>query len=241
MLQESLQRRCHLGTQLAQLLAADVWELAGQRLVNHQGGAEEVGASVELMAGELFRRHVARRTEHGAGAGERVARVAVVAAQDAGDAEVEDADVHAHAALADQEDVVGLDVTVDDALLVGVGERQQQLAADLQARLERQRAARLQPFAQRLSFQELHDEVRAKRRVEAEIVDGDDVRVLELTGDAGLALETGVELLLGAQLGVDELDGDDALQRQVLGLVDLGHAAAAAQLDQLVAPAHDRR
>src|SRR5262249_3002993 len=48
-----------------------------------------------------------------------------------------------------------------------------------------------------------------------------------------------VELGLAAQLGVDELDRDLALQRLIDGLVDLGHAAAAAPLDQAVAVADD--
>src|SRR5262249_14292971 len=68
-----------------------------------------------------------------------------------------------------------------------------------------------------------------------------DVRCGELAGDAGLALEAGVELRLAAQLGVDQLDGDLALQRQVGGAVDPGHAAAAADLVEAVAAADDHR
>ena len=142
-----------------------------------------------------------------------VNRPRVVAAVDAGDAEVEDAHVQANAALVEQEDVVRLDVAVDDALAVGVDQGQQHLAAELQARLERQCPLRRQAFAQRLALQILHDQVRAVDRVDAEVVDDDDVRVGELAGELGLALEARVELGLAAQLGVDELDGHFAVER----------------------------
>src|SRR6516225_6695204 len=60
-----------------------------------------------------------------------------------------------------------------------------------------------------------------------------------ISASSSFALKAGVELGLAAQLGVDELDRDLALERLVDGLVDLGHAAAAAQLDQAVAVADD--
>ena len=81
-----------------------------------------------------------------------------------------------------------------------------------------------------LAYEIFHDQKRPVLRVDAVVVDDDDVRVGQLAGDAGLALEAGVELRLLAQFLVDELDGHLAFQRHVDGAIDLGHAAAAALL-----------
>ena len=48
--------------------------------------------------------------------------------------------MQADAALVEEEDVVGLDVAVDDALTVGVDQGQEQLPGQLQPGLQRQRA-----------------------------------------------------------------------------------------------------
>src|SRR5207302_419504 len=90
-------------------------------------------------------------------------------------------------ALVEQEHVVRLDVAVDDALVVGVDQRQEQLRPELQARGVGQPALLRQPLAQRLALQVLHDQERAVLGVEAEVVDDDDVRVGELSaaGRAG--------------------------------------------------------
>src|SRR5437870_5768297 len=71
--------------------------------------------------------------------------------------------------------------------------------------------------------------------VDAKVMDADDMRVGKLAGDARLTLEAGIELRLGAQVWVDELYRDIALEGQVHRPVDLGHAAAAAHLEQPIA------
>ena len=149
--------------------------------------------------------------------------------EDAGDPEIQHADVQPDAALVEQEDVVGLDVAVDDVTLVGVDQCQEQLGRQLQAGPQRQWPLRRQLLAQRLPLQKLHDQKRPVSRVDAEVVDDNDVRIGQLTGDAGLALEAVVEFVVRPQLGVDELDRDPAAEGEVRGLVHLRHAAAAAE------------
>src|SRR5437899_8944723 len=77
--------------------------------------------------------------------------------------------------------------------------------------------------------------------VQAKIVDHDNVRVGELTGDAGFTLETRIEFWILAQIRVDQLDRHLAVQRQVDRPVDTRHAAPAARLDQAVAVADHLR
>ena len=58
------------------------------------------------------------------------------------------------------------------------------------------------------------------------VVDGDDVGVREPGGGPGLADEPGRELLVVAEAGVHHLDRDGAVEPEVGGLVDAGHATA---------------
>ena len=63
----------------------------------------------------------------------------------------------------------------------------------------------------------------------------DDVVVRELGGDLGLALEPLDELLVLGQGVEQDLDGDDPVDADLLGLVDDPHRALAELLDDLVA------
>src|SRR6202034_1647247 len=103
-------------------------QLAGGHFVEHDGEGEEVGAGVEILAADLFGRHIGDGADGGAGSGdvlgafadggERVAGVVDVVlfcvgvgAGLFGEAEVENFGV----AAAGDEDVGGLDVAMDDA------------------------------------------------------------------------------------------------------------------------------
>ena len=102
---------------------------------------------------------------------------------DAREPEVE----HLHVAVGADHDVFRLDVAVDDAGGVRRGERAGHLPPDVDRRRERLRALDERP--QRPPVDELlHDEELAVRRL-ADLVDGDDVRVVESRGGAGLAQE----------------------------------------------------
>ena len=68
---------------------------------------------------------------------------------------------------------------------------------------------------------------------------GDGVSVLELRGRARLAREAGEEGVVRAQLAVQDLEGDGALELEVARGVDLAHASAAEEPFDLVLPVDD--
>ena len=91
-----------------------------------------------------------------------------------GDAEVGDQRVAVR-----EQDVLGLDVAVDDALLVGVPERVGDLAGDPDGVVDRQLRLPVEPVAQRLALDERHDVVEEAVGL-ARVVQRQDVRVLSL-------------------------------------------------------------
>ena len=91
----------------------------------------------------------------------------------------------------------------------------------------------LQPLRQRLAFDVLHDEV-VQTVLLADVVEGADVRMVELGDGFGFALETGLELgAFGEVLGKD-LDGNGAVEAGVRGFVDLAHATGSDGSEYLV-------
>ena len=66
---------------------------------------------------------------------------------------------------------------------------------------------------------------------EAEVVDGDDVGVAEAGEEAAFALETGGEGGVGAEVGREEFEGDEAIELGLAGLEDVAHAAGADEFE----------
>ena len=116
--------------------------LPGQALEQHAGQGVEVAAKVDLLErGDLLRAHVGRGAHGDARAGEPVAA--------RGHDRPGDAEVEQHRAVGREDDVVGLDVPVDDAVPVGMLERVQQVVGDAGAsRPPRAVAALRQALAQ---------------------------------------------------------------------------------------------
>ena len=88
------------------------WRAPGQHLVEHDAQRVDVAAGIAFPFQPLLRRHVVQRAHQRAGDG--VAR----AADDLGDAKVADDGLPAPG----QHDVGWLDVAVDDAFAVGIGQ-----------------------------------------------------------------------------------------------------------------------
>ena len=103
--------------------------LAGDQLVQHAAERVEVGPRRHLAAERLLRRHVGHRADDHA-----VHRQPRLLERD-GEAEVADLG----RAVGGEPDVAGLEVAVDDAVLVRVGEPAADALRDLERALDRQR------------------------------------------------------------------------------------------------------
>ena len=114
-----------------------------EHLVEQRAEAEEIGAMIGGPAAHLLRRHVAHRAEDDAGAGlrrrgsRRLADADSLRVDQLGQAEVEDLD----AAVIGEEDVVGLEVAVNDPLVVRRGEPVRDLSRVIDRLARRQRRA----------------------------------------------------------------------------------------------------
>ena len=150
----------------------------------------------------------------------------------AGDAEVGEL----RAAALPEQDVGRLHVAVHQPLGVHVVEGLGDGLADLPDLLERQRAA-LEGGGQRLAVDELHDDPRPTGVVGAGVVDLHQRGVRQPGERLGLVGRAGGRLVVRDG---HELQRDDAVERGVGRLPDLGGAAAAAQHVEAVAVGDDR-
>ena len=192
---------------------------------------------VDLGGADLLRRHVAGGPEDRAGLGperegaRRRVDVGLDLAQgQLGDAEVE----HLEAAVAGEEEVLGLQIAVHDPALVRDGEGARDLERPLPGLARRERA-RAQALAQGLPLEQLGDDV-GRAVVGSEIEHRDDAGVVELPGGAGLLLEAADPLRIERDVAVQDLDRDVAAEARVAGAVDLAHAPRADAVGDLVRP-----
>ncbi len=173
---------------------------ASQHLVRRRAERVDVGAMVDVGIGaRLLGRHVRGRSQRDAGRGERRSAVCRFRHR------LRHAEVGHRRRVAGEENVVGLDVAVDDALRVGVVERLGDVAQNRHRLGDRQLAAH-EPRPQRLAFDERHREVRQTVHL-ARGQQRDDVRMLEPRGDQDLAPEA-VEVDAVAEFGGENLDDD---------------------------------
>jgi hypothetical protein len=199
---------------------------AGEHLVGDHAHRVEVGAVVDVpRAVDLLGRHVVRRPDHRSGLGQPLA--GALGPDQLGDPEVEQLDLDSAVVpgLAQpQPDVVGLEIAVDEALVVRRLERAQRLVEDRKRLGPGQRAA-ADPRRQRLALEVLHHEEHAAVRIAAEVVDVDDVLVPDRVDRARLLVEPLDDLLGPAQLRLQDLDRRGPADLGVLGGVDHAHAA----------------
>ena len=205
---------------------------APQHLEEHAAERPVVRPLIDRLASGLLGAHVARRPqEHprlrhprgqggGLGVLPRVAREGVDP-HGLGEPEVQ----HLDLSVGGHHDVAGLEVAVDDALLVGDLDGLGDLHADAGGFLHRQRSPS-DLLGEGLSLGHLHHEEALALDV-LEAVDPRDVGVGERREDAGLALEPLQPLhVFGEALG-QHLEGHVAAELRVLGPPDLAHAALA--------------
>ena len=147
-----------------------------QHLVEHRPKGEDVRPRVCRPPAELLRRDVPRRPHPRPSVrlcpGRLLSAAVVRRLRQTREAEVEELDV----SLADEEEVLRLQVPVDDTVRVRRREGLRDLATDLDRLADGHRTPR-EPLAQCLAVQQLEDDVRAAL-VCSDVVDGQDPRVL---------------------------------------------------------------
>jgi hypothetical protein len=181
---------------------------SGEQLEEDDPERVHVALRADLAAGRLLGSHVLRRPDHGSRRGQR--RVGKCS----GDSEVRDL----RATLAVEEHVGGLEIAVDDAVLVRLRQARGDVPGDPGDLLvgERRRQALVEGPAGHV-FEHQIEPV-----LELPVVEhGHDVRVREGGRRARLALEP----RRGTGRG-QELDRDGPFELEVVGEPDLGHAAA---------------
>jgi hypothetical protein len=198
--------------------------LVAEQLEHDRAAREDVGAVVDGQAAHLLRRHVVEAADQGAGVGD-------AGIGQLGDAEVED--LQAAAPLLDHQ-VGRLDVAMDDAEAVRVGEPVAQLLEQAQLADQRGRLLAPDPHRQRLAVDVLHgDEGLAV--LLADVEDADDVLVLEHTGGVRLLHEAAPDLVV-VDAFLEQLDGDRAAaDLGIAGAQERAHPARTDRADDLVA------
>ncbi len=171
-------------------------------------------------AAGLFGAHVLRSTEGHPGVGDRaVGRE--VRRQRPRDAEVSEQRI----SLGRQEDVLRLDVAVNHAVLVRIVEGARDLPRDPERILERQLLDSAQPIAQALAFHVGHGEPEQPGGRPAGVMDGEDVRVLELGDELDFSAEA-LRSKRRGEVGVEHLHGDSPMVLGVEREKYRGHATA---------------
>ena len=125
-----------------------------------------------------------------------------------------------------EEDVVRLDVTMDDASTVRIGQRPRDLAQHACGVGGWQWPTRAESLAKRLALHVAHDEEDEAARF-TYAMNGDDVGVRESSGRASLTNKAFARLVCEGQVRRKHLDGDVAIQLHIAREIDHAHPAPA--------------
>jgi hypothetical protein len=194
---------------------------AGVGLVEDQAQRVEVGLRRRRPAVELLGCHVGRRAHHLGGA-------AVLRPHR--EAEVGDA----RAAFAIDHHVRGLEIAMDDTAIVRRGEPGAELARHLVGLGPRQSADALQERREVFAVDILHRQEELAAHL-ADVVDAADVGVRDLARVPHLAAEALEHVGPLGECSAEELERHRLRELEVVGAVDLAHAAAAEEPDHPVA------
>jgi hypothetical protein len=200
----------------------------GQELVEDAAERVDVGLLVDGLAASLLGRDVVARSHDRAGDRHPVDVERV------GDAEVG----HLRPPVAVDQDILGLDVAVDEPVLV----REREPAGDLECELDRfarfERPLLVEELLQVHAVDVFEDD-ELPTVLLAAVDHGDDVRMSELRDRASLAAEALDVGVVARELLVEDLQRNCAFEQLVVRPIDARHAARADELLELV-PARDQ-
>ena len=205
---------------------------AREHLVEDDAHRVEIAARVERLALALLGRHVLGRADDDALRGELLPASSGLALL----GELRDAEVaHLHdvrrvalvVGAGEDHDVLGLEIAVHDAHLVRDGERRERLGHDVCHAPPGQRPVLADDVEEIAPVEELHRDVEQTVGLLPEVEHAHRVRVIELAGGLGLALEAGGERRVAGVLAVQHLDGDVLVEGDLPRPVDRAHRAAA--------------
>ncbi len=135
-----------------------------------------------------------------------------------------------------QEQIGGLQVPVDDALVVGHRNGLRGIDDDADRLLSRKGSTLPDVVGERLAPEELHDVVR-QPVLDPEVEDLRQARVADGGGNAGLLLEPGDELRVARQRGQEHLDGVRLVEGELNAPIHGAHGALAKDALESVPPA----
>jgi hypothetical protein len=215
-------------------------------LVEHDADRVEVGSSVDLIRGvRLFGRHVFGSPHHDARDRE-IPRLRVHLA-DLGDPKIDELEerrrtssrlswrvLRVRPRRKGHEHILGLEVAMNDAEHVSGLERSQDLARVVAREGDAEPSLALEHGRERLSLEELHDDVGHVVFRGLDVHDLHDVRALDLGGYSSFPDEPVDEARATDEVGMKDLDRDTCPQALVVGLVDGAHPAVAQKAHQAV-------
>ena len=193
---------------------AHVRLLAGEHLVHHDADRVYVAAGIGDAAGDELGGEVGDRAEQRLPGGR-------VGARRPSESEVAELD----SAVVGEQDVLGLDVAVHDARLVGGCQPREHGVHDVDRLLGGEALVVLQQVAQRDARQVFHDQVRHVG-VLALVEHVHDIGMRQTRSRPGLLHETGLERVVVGEMAVHDLQRHPPLETQVGREVHRGHAAA---------------
>ena len=199
--------------------------LPGEHFVQHGTQRKNIRASIYLASHCLFRRHVARRAEH-------LSDVGIVAVDEMGDPEIGQLDASAPPG---DDDVGGLDVAVDDVVLVRERQRLGHLRGGIEHQIQRHRAL-VHEIAQGRAGKVFHGDIGQPIGL-ADVVDRHDIGMRQPAGALRFAQETGFRAspFLPQLRDGHGLDGDGAFDQRVARPINGAHRTLADFIENFVA------
>ena len=201
-------------------------QLTGEDFIQHQAERVNIALDGDLFTGQLLRRHVGRSAVADFGTFDFSGQP--------GESEIGEE----HLAAAIQHDVRGLQVAVEDALLVRGGEPGAEFARDFEGLIGGQPANPAEQGAEVFAIHVLHGEEILTLQL-AEVIDAADVGMGHLARHAHLIAETRERLFVSGEGLREEFEGYLLFQDQVVGAVHLAHPSLAQEGDHTVAAAEE--